>query len=72
MDLSRPVQRVVWGDLRDPVLSFQIREGFSYCGVIEDYLPEDRESLGHASIIVWLNPAYDPDRPTNLAQEPAA
>ena len=65
-------QRVVWGDLRDPVLSFQIREGFSYCGVIEDYLPEDRESLGHASIIVWLNPDYDPDRPTRSAEEPDA
>lgn len=34
-------QRVVWGDLRDPVLSFQLREGFSYCGVIEGYIPEE-------------------------------
>jgi len=63
-------RRVVWGDLRDPVLSFQLREGFSYCGVIEGYLPEDRDSRGYASIIVWLNPDYDPDRPTAVAATP--
>ena len=62
-------QRVVWGDLRDPVLSFQIREGFSYCGVIDGYIPEDDESLGHASIIVWLNPDYDAGRPTHIPEE---
>ena len=62
-------QRVVWGDLRDPVLSFQIREGFSYCGVIDGYIPEDGESLGHASIIVWLNPDYDASRPTHIPEE---
>ena len=63
-------RRVVWGDLRDPVLSFQLREGFSYCGVIEGYLPEDHDSRGYASIIVWLNPDYDPERPTGLAATP--
>jgi GNAT superfamily N-acetyltransferase len=62
-------QRVVWGDLRDPVLSFQLREGFSYCGVIEGYLPEDVDSGGYASIIVWLNPDYEPDRPTQIPEE---
>ena len=62
-------QRVVWGDLRDPVLSFQLREGFSYCGVIDGYIPEDDESLGHASIIVWLNPDYDPSLPTHIPEE---
>lgn len=62
-------QKVVWGDLRDMVLSFQIKEGFSYCGVVEDYLPEDKESCGHASIIAWLNPDYDPSRPTTIPEE---
>ena len=47
--------------------SFQLREGFSYCGVVEGYLPEDGESGGHASLIVWLNPDHDPGRPTLLA-----
>ncbi len=62
-------KRVVWGDFRDPVLGFQLKEGFHYCGVIEDYLPEDRESGGHASLIVWLNPAYDPEHPTHIPEE---
>jgi len=62
-------QKVVWGDLRDPVLGFQLHEGFSYCGVIEDYLPEDTESGGHASLIVWLNPDYDPSQPTVIPEE---
>lgn len=62
-------KRVVWGDLRDPVLGFQLHEGFHYCGVIEDYLPEDHESCGNASLIVWLNPAYDPGRPTHIPEK---
>ena len=62
-------KRVVWGDLRDPVLSFQLKEGFSYCGVVDGYIPEDDESRGHASIIVWLNSEYDPDRPTKIPKE---
>lgn len=62
-------QKVVWGDLHDMVLSFQIKEGFSYCGIVEDYLPEDKESCGHASIIAWLNPDYDPTRPTTIPEE---
>lgn len=57
-------KKVVWGDLNDPVLGFQLSEGFRYCGVIEGYLPEDVESRGYASLIVWLNPHFDPARPS--------
>lgn len=62
-------QKVVWGDFKDPVLSFQIREGFSYCGIIEGYIPEDTESVGNAAIIVWLNPDYDDTQPVELSTE---
>lgn len=62
-------KRVVWGDLRDPVLSFQLREGFSYCGVVKGYIPEDTESRGHASIIVWLNGHFNPAKPTRIPKE---
>jgi len=58
-------KKVIWGDFKDPVLSFQLREGFSYCGVIENYIPEDKESGGYASLIVWLNPNYQPQLPVN-------
>lgn len=57
-------KKVLWGDLTDPVLSFQLREGFRYCGVVPDYIPDDIESRGYASLIVWLNAKYDPRKPT--------
>lgn len=57
-------QKVVWGDIYDPVLRFQIGEGFQYCGVIDGYLPTDSASLGNAALIVWLNPRYNPNKPT--------
>jgi len=50
------VDRVVAGELRDPTLSFQLREGFRVLALVPSYLPNDPESLGHAVIIEWLNP----------------
>ena len=49
--------------MRDPVLSFQMRNGFEPIGVLPDYLPSDRESLGYAAHLVWRNPRYGGDRP---------
>jgi GNAT superfamily N-acetyltransferase len=62
------VQKVLWGDLRDPVLSFQLREGFNYCGTVSGYIPEDHESLGHAALIVWLNQRYNNKKPTLITE----
>lgn len=59
-------KRVIWGDLYDPVLRFQLHEGFNYCGILKGYLPSDPESLGNAALIVWLNPDFDPDSPAVL------
>lgn len=64
--------RVVWGDIPDPVLRFQLSQGFHYCGVIHNYLPEDAPSCGHAALIVWLNPRHAPPRPAALAPRAAA
>jgi predicted amidohydrolase/GNAT superfamily N-acetyltransferase len=52
-------ERVVAGELRDLVLSFQLREGFVLRGVLPNYL-RDRRSHNHASLIEWLNPDYKP------------
>ena len=49
--------RVARGELRDLVLSFQIREGFVLRGVMPNYLRDPR-SHNHASLIEWLNPDY--------------
>jgi predicted amidohydrolase/GNAT superfamily N-acetyltransferase len=42
---------------RDPVLSFQLRNNFEILGVLPNYLPGDRESLGYAVHLAWRNPA---------------
>ena len=52
-------QRVVTGDFRDLVLSFQLREGFQLRSVMPNYLRDPR-SHNHASLIEWLNPDYKP------------
>lgn len=49
------VRAVVAGELRDPTLSFQLRQGFHVIGVVEQYLRYDAESLGHAAVIEWIN-----------------
>lgn len=52
-------QRVVDGELRDLVLSFQLKEGFHLRGVMPNYL-RDQRSQNYASLIEWLNPDYQP------------
>ena len=49
--------KVVSGELFDPVLSFQLREGFILRGVLHSYL-RDPQSRNYASLIEWLNPEY--------------
>ena len=59
-------KRVIWGEFYDPVLRFQLDEGFDYCGILHGYIPTDTESVGNAALIVWLNRDYDPEQPTRL------
>ena len=68
MSVELYVRKVLWGDITDPVLSFQLREGFRYCGIMNNYIADDHESHGHASLIAWINPDYDTSRPTALQQ----
>jgi predicted amidohydrolase/ribosomal protein S18 acetylase RimI-like enzyme len=53
------VAKVEAGELRDLVLSFQLKEGFSVRGVLRSYL-NDPKSRNCASLIEWLNPDYKP------------
>jgi len=58
------VQRVVKGSLRDPVLSFQLREGFVVRGILRNYIT-DPKSHNLASLIEWLNPDYVEKAPSS-------
>lgn len=72
MSVELYAKKVLWGDIKDPVLTFQLREGFRYCGIMQNYLPEDADSCGQASLIAWVNLDYDATCPTALQIEAAA
>lgn len=55
------LKQVSEGKLRDPVLGFQMANGFEPVGVLKRYLPEDKKSRGHAAHMVWRNPYIDPE-----------
>jgi len=44
--------------IKDPVLGFQLRNGFEILGYFQNYLPYDKESMGYAVHLLWKNPAY--------------
>jgi predicted amidohydrolase/ribosomal protein S18 acetylase RimI-like enzyme len=50
------VAEVSSGNQRDPVLTFQLRNGFEVIGLMPDYLPEDKASLGYGVHLLWRNP----------------
>lgn len=54
-------EKVAAGELRDLVLSFQLREGFHLRRVMPNYLL-DPNSHNHASLIEWSNPDYQPEK----------
>ncbi|MEM7528715.1 MAG: bifunctional GNAT family N-acetyltransferase/carbon-nitrogen hydrolase family protein [Pseudomonadota bacterium] len=55
------LQAVIEKAVRDPVASFHIRSGFEPLRVLRNYNPEDRESGGHACLMLWRNPGHDPE-----------
>jgi predicted amidohydrolase/ribosomal protein S18 acetylase RimI-like enzyme len=50
------LQQVLEKKIRDPVINFQIRQGYEIIGILNDYLPGDKESMGNAIHMVWHNP----------------
>lgn len=63
------VAKVIAGELYDPTLSMQLRNGFAVRAVLPNYL-EDEESANYAALIAWLNPYYKPTyRPTSYTPE---
>ena len=58
------VQRVIDGDIRDSVLSFQLREGFVVRGILRNYI-SDPLSKNLASLVEWLNPDYVESEPSS-------
>ncbi len=49
-------------EVYDPILTFQLSNDFEVKRVLKDYLPEDRESKGYATLLEWNNLYYDPEK----------
>lgn len=45
--------------LIDKTLIFQLHNGFEIIGLLKNYLPDDKETLGYAAHAVWYNPEID-------------
>lgn len=52
------IEKVSNKEIKDPALGFHLRNGFQVIGVLENYLPSDKESLGYAVHLKWENPEY--------------
>jgi ribosomal protein S18 acetylase RimI-like enzyme len=50
--------KAIRDELRDPVLSFELANGFRFIKILPNYL-DDVRSLNYASFIEWLNPNYN-------------
>ncbi|APG62833.1 carbon-nitrogen hydrolase [Sphingorhabdus lutea] len=57
------LEKVKSNKLRDPVIGFHLSNGFEPQGVLKKYLPEDDDSMGFASHMVWRNPYDNADEP---------
>lgn len=52
------IQLVKERKIKDPVLSFQLREGYEIIRILNGYLPYDAESMGYAALMRWRNPEF--------------
>ncbi|WP_269410004.1 GNAT family N-acetyltransferase [Lentibacillus daqui] len=60
MGVHEYVEKVSKGIIYDPVLTFQLRNGFNIKQIMENYIPEDKESLGYGVLMEWINEQYNP------------
>ncbi|MFN8305781.1 MAG: bifunctional GNAT family N-acetyltransferase/carbon-nitrogen hydrolase family protein [Ferruginibacter sp.] len=56
------IDRVRQREIFDPTLSFQLSNDFQVKKILRNYLPEDNESNGNATLLVWHNVYYDSEK----------
>jgi predicted amidohydrolase/ribosomal protein S18 acetylase RimI-like enzyme len=54
------VRQVITKAMVDSTLTVQLANGFHIRRILEDYLPSDEESRGHAVLMEWINPDWVP------------
>lgn len=61
MTVHEFIDRVIHKEFYDPVLTFQLANGFVLKRIITDYLSSDEESKGYATLLEWVNLQYMPE-----------
>jgi hypothetical protein len=65
LSASEYASKVIEGKMHDPVLSFELANGFRFIKILSNYL-DDVRSLNYASFIEWLNPNYGHTGPNRI------
>lgn len=55
LDINDYVSNVIDKKVYDPVLTAQLANGFSLKRILPNYLPNDKESCGYATLLEWTN-----------------
>lgn len=64
------IENVKRREIHDPTLSFQLSNDFQVKLVSKNYLPEDNESMGFATLLIWHNIYYEPEKSPLLSAKP--
>ncbi|MBD5028264.1 carbon-nitrogen hydrolase, partial [Xanthomonas citri pv. citri] len=56
------VEQVTRHQIYDPVLSFQLMNGFTLMRINPNYLPDDTASIKYATLMEWNNVDYLPQQ----------
>ena len=62
IDIDEYVSQVIDKKIYDPVLTAQLANGFALKRILPDYLPNDKESCGYATLLEWTNFSYKSNR----------
>lgn len=54
------LEKVRQRQIYDPILTFQLANDFIVKRLLSKYIPEDKKSLGYATLLEWSNFLYDP------------
>lgn len=70
LSIDQYIERVVNKRLYDPVLTAQLSNGFLLRRVLPNYLPNDKESRGYATLLEWVNYNYESKPAQGIPRSP--
>lgn len=54
------IQKVIDNKIKDPVIGFQLKNGFKFIKILKEYLVGDVDSGRNAAFMIWENSNYSP------------